>query len=893
QHFERPEQSIQKSDAKSKYYLLDILYQAANRVVNSRAPESEQVSNNEVFDFKSQEEQPHSPANSKNRYSWLSFASSLDEKSEFDQDSIVLEKKPTNKTTEETPIPSHNIPSSLNYTIPNPLQGHSLCLFGPRNPFRIFVWSLIRKRYVETFILFLMIIHWFLLACVPITSSEQKNIFSGQWTHYPILFIQIIYSIEALCKIIAYGLIIPPRKPTLEKSSFNLNRILKRKPSVANTLKGSYIDPIKSPYDSSHLKYASEYQHAEEEDKDTNTIYVRNHYAYLNSFGNWFDAISIVSHWVDIILMAYEYPNLSLFKSLSAMRPVRLLSILPGTAVILKSLETSWDLLLAVTGLIFFFTILFALIGLISFNGVFSRRCYYTNAENILQLVEPPKYCSGYLNNSVIVGAYNPETQETSYPGYHGYICAAGQTCLEYSGNNPSSGYVNYDTIFTSLLSVYTFVSLELWTDMMYISQDADSTVSALYYCLGVYIVAFVLTFLLFAVITSAFGRVRAENAVSAFTAKKKGYPILRDAEGLDDETMWTFDNAPEDLGKGVTRVKMRWWIVRLVKNRAFFYFGGFLVLLDMIFMCLRSFHASQATLDLIDNAETAFTLIFAIEILLRMIGAASWMSFWSSKTNVFDLFLVICTCILRFYRLFICIPRVRRLLLRALGTGESVFNVMVFLILATALCATVFMQMFGGDFDDIVSKTDTDNRFDTFWESFISLIVIYTSETWTDILYNAMVSQTDSGSIYAAIALSIYFAFGRYIMSGLYIAVVLENFELSDDYIRHYQIKDFIQRHRFKDIDKTETILLKLFRPFYYFNENKHVQVSQLPANLTAPLSKSDLTELLTDLPKNRKNTEVNRQLSWVEKKVLTLFSKIRQRIPFLNKHSSIKAVP
>ncbi|KAI8081968.1 uncharacterized protein B0P05DRAFT_67616 [Gilbertella persicaria] len=186
QHFERPEQSIQKSDAKSKYYLLDILYQAANRVVNSRAPESEQVSNNEVFDFKSQEEQPHSPAvmdiasaaataaaaaaetnekiiestspevnansacslkqSSKNRYSWLSFASSLDEKSEFDQDSIVLEKKPTNKTTEETPIPSHNIPSSLNYTIPNPLQGHSLCLFGPRNPFRIFVWSLIRKR---------------------------------------------------------------------------------------------------------------------------------------------------------------------------------------------------------------------------------------------------------------------------------------------------------------------------------------------------------------------------------------------------------------------------------------------------------------------------------------------------------------------------------------------------------------------------------------------------------------------------------------------------------------------------------------------------------------------------------------------------------------------------
>lgn len=66
------------------------------------------------------------------------------------------------------------------------------------------------------------------------------------------------------------------------------------------------------------------------------------------------------------------------------------------------------------------------------------------------------------------------------------------------------------------------------------------------------------------------------------------------------------------------------------------------------------------------------------------------------------------------------------------MGTGENVFNVMVFLILATALCATMFMQMFGGDFNDLFSYTDAANRFDTFWQSFVSLIIVYTSETWT-----------------------------------------------------------------------------------------------------------------------------------------------------------------
>lgn len=218
---------------------------------------------------------------------------------------------------------------------------------------------------------------------------------------------------------------------------------------------------------------------------------------------------------------------------------------------------------------------------------------------------------------------------------------------------------------------------------------------------------------------------------------------------------------------------------------------------------------------------------------------------------------------------------------------------VMVFLILATALCATIFMQMFGGDYGDILDSSDPGNRFDTFWESFVSLIVVYTSETWTAVLYNAMSSQTGQGSIYAAIALSFYFAFGRYIMSGLYIAVVLENFELSDDYIRHYQIKDFIHRHRFKDTDRTETILLKLFRPFYYHNENKTVNIPKLPANLTAPLTQADLIELLTDLPKTKTNREELKKPTWIERKIAVLYSRIRQRIPFLQKKTSIKAAP
>lgn len=112
--------------------------------------------------------------------------------------------------------------------------------------------------------------------------------------------------------------------------------------------------------------------------------------------------------------------------------------------------------------------------------------------------IEPIRYCSGYRNGTSVMGPYNIQTGTHDYYGRHGYMCVSGQICVEDSNNNPQYNFVNYDNIFSSLLSVYTFVSLELWTDLMYQTQDADSSIAALYYCLGVYIISFVMSFLLF-----------------------------------------------------------------------------------------------------------------------------------------------------------------------------------------------------------------------------------------------------------------------------------------------------------------------------------------------------------------------------------------------------------
>lgn len=231
-------------------------------------------------------------------------------------------------------------------------------------------------RYVETAIFFLMIIHWFLLACVPITSNEQKSVFGGQWTHYPILIIQCIYTLEMLCKIIAYGLLFPPSAKSKTPRFYQYAHW--RFPQLFQTFGSTSPTLNEEPMEGQTAGMSKSSTFID----DVDLQFTRNHRAYLNSFGNVVDMISVLSYWADFVLMMVEYPNLSLFKALGALRPIRLLSLLPGTAVILKSLETSWDILLAVSGLIFFFLLLFALLGLISFQGVFSRRCYVTSVDS-------------------------------------------------------------------------------------------------------------------------------------------------------------------------------------------------------------------------------------------------------------------------------------------------------------------------------------------------------------------------------------------------------------------------------------------------------------------------------------------------------------------------------
>lgn len=99
------------------------------------------------------------------------------------------------------------------------------------------------------------------------------------------------------------------------------------------------------------------------------------------------------------------------------------------------------------------------------------------------------------------------------------------------------------------------------------------------------------------AVITTSFAQVRSESRMSAFTAKKRAYPILLPADPIDD-TFWTYGDA--DIFRLRNTAVVKRFLSSIVNNWKFTYFGGVLVLCNLTIMACRSVYASDYTLEAI-----------------------------------------------------------------------------------------------------------------------------------------------------------------------------------------------------------------------------------------------------------------------------------------------------
>ena len=134
---------------------------------------------------------------------------------------------------------------------------------------------------------------------------------------------------------------------------------------------------------------------------------------------------------------------------------------------------------------------------------------------------------------------------------------------------------------------------------------------------------------------------------------------------------------------------------------------------------------------------------------------------------------------------------------MRVLGNASGLLNLIVFVFLITFLCAIFAVQIFRGEFPLVDNSGTTIHvTFNDIYNSFIGMYQVLSSENWTILMYNA--TQYDlqwTTSWYGATFFVLWFILANFIVLNMFIAVIQENFDVTEDEKRLEQVKAFLQQ--------------------------------------------------------------------------------------------------
>lgn len=461
-------------------------------------------------------------------------------------------------------------------------------------------------------------------------------------------------------------------------------------------------------------------------------------------------------------------------------------------------------LLVRVSFLIVFFWLLFAIIGVQSFKSSLSRQCVWldpTQPDNLTAAYTNMfGFCGGHLKNDsnpepttlpwvMMTEAGNLDSLINGTRNGKGLICPRGSICLQQ--DSPYNATVNFDDILHSLELVFVIMSANTFSDLMYYTTNSDYLAAALFFAAGIMIMMLWMTNLLIAVITSSFQVIREESKGSAFTADEKEFLTPRPDNRLRRATVLQ-----------LVYQKTSWvWVLAIA--------------FDLFVQAFRS-ASHEDRISFINTCEVVVTILLDVEMVIRF--SLDWRRFHHNIQNLFDLALAVITSvilippihnatqvyawltafqILRAYRVVLAIPMTRTLIKLVLGNATGIGNLMLFVFLITFLVSIFAVQLFRGEITpQDPSGNDIRITFASIFNSFLGMYQILSSENWTAVLYTVtgFTKRLDTAWI-GAIFLIGWFILSYFILVNMFIAVIQENFDVSEDQKRLEQVKAFLQR--------------------------------------------------------------------------------------------------
>ena len=721
-----------------------------------------------------------------------------------------LEKRPS---FDEAPMPTPitHSPFFPAPVYPNPLRGRSWGIFGPENPLRKFLCEVLIHPITEPIILILIVAQTVLLAVNAASDSVYHQTRSRVWGStkfdYAIFGLFVVYTLELIARTIVSGFISNPYEfSTIDRSIGLKQAILKKSqtlfaPQSERVARSPSPNPDSATFQPSIVRTFTGLPDVDAPGHGKHQQRTRlARRAFLRHSFNRLDCIAVVSYWISFGMQISRYEMRShvyIFNMLSCLRILRLLGLTAGTSIILRSLKKAAPLLVHVAFLISFFWLVFGIVGVQSFKSSLRRNCVWVgddgSGQNYTLNVAPEniQFCGGYLD--AVSGDPMPWLKSDGRNGTKhskGFLCPQGSLCVE-SGNGPYNGTVSFDNIVQSLELVFVIISSNTFSDLLYYLTDTDYLSAALFFAAGIVVLSLWLVNLLVAVITSSFQIIREESRQSAFQAREIEEPELEDEVKAKAKSLKRFYDKTH-------------------------YFWIIVIVFDLVVQCLRSASMGSTRRSFIMNTETVVTFVLLLEIIIRFI--CDWRGFFRSKRNWTDLLLAMVTAIsqipairssgqpyawltafqiARIYRVVLAVRFTRELVMIVFRNIAGLLNLIVFVFLFTFLAAILASQLFRGDFP-ATDPAGNENRVQFFdiWNSFVGMYQVLSSENWTSIMYNATQYNLMWNTAWlSAMFCILWFIIANFIILNMFIAVIQESFDVSEDEKRLQQVKMFLRK--------------------------------------------------------------------------------------------------
>ncbi|EGG06060.1 uncharacterized protein MELLADRAFT_48591 [Melampsora larici-populina 98AG31] len=746
------------------------------------------------------------------------------------------------------------------------LRGHTLGIFGPRNRFRLSLFYLFKSTIVEPLI-FLLII----LDGVVLTIQSSKSVWDfprpskgyfHTWEDYALFSLFCIFTFEMMARIVVSGFVLNDDGSATPTSVAEiLNKKLSFKSRFGRKASNSPRFPNSHPKDRSPFRTMSlgpslgpsskiffqETPFRSGIKRQQKQLITQT--AYLRHSWNRTDFVAIVSFWISFVLSVYGWESqyqLYVFRALSVLRLMRLLTITSGTTVILNSLKRASPLLVNVLFFVFFAAVLFSIVGVQSFKGSFERYCVWIDPAGQSNYTFPLQSCGGHYE--AVTGLPRGFVQNSTglpFNNPKGYLCPQGQLCME--TGNPNNGTQNFDNVAGAAMQVIVIASANTWANMMYSLMDAEYFLSCLFFVICLLVLNFWLLNILVAVITNTFAEIMDETKCSAFAS----------SSGVSDAATHKKSIKPSLLRK---------------VNNWLYYFWVLVVFADFVVQATRTANMSPEASLWLDRAELYFTIAFVFEILLRFLGyLPNQARQFVNGVNMADATLACITIVIqiplfkrspaypwltffqiaRFYRVIVAFPRTGPLLQKLRGSFTGLMNMILFLMGINFFAALLAVQLFRG----VIPKSDdTEMTFYQMWNAFLAMYQIFSSENWTTVLYSAMAAQAPYGQAFiSGIMISCWFLFANFVLLQMFIAVISEGFAVAEEQKRKEQVRALINRSR-PEVGPYQWY--SNFNPYNYVKP-KSVVADNLPGKSGLPMQKS-MVRTFT-MPRGDENTSVH----------------------------------